>query len=281
VQSGVAHNGNVELAYEVFGKRGGRPLLLINGLDGQMIGWPDGFCAALADDGLEVVRYDQRDQGLSTHFTGRKRAYGLTDLIDDMMAVLDAMRWESANLVGLSSGGGLAQYAALLQPGRVRTLTLISAVPQYGNPVLLFRYIRFPGPFRLLFWRYGDSPAEKERMLADVTRLSSGRSLPLDEEWLQQVAEESVRRRYPDPHSRARQLAAGRAAKMPKGGITGITQPVLAINGDEDPLVRPAAGRKIAEKVRDGRFVLEHRMGHLFAPLLWPDLVSEIGRHAV
>jgi pimeloyl-ACP methyl ester carboxylesterase len=281
VQSGVAHNGNIELAYEVFGKRGGRPLLLINGLDGQMIGWPDGFCETLADHGLEVVRYDQRDQGLSTHFTGRKRAYELTDLIDDMMTVLDAMGWESANLVGLSSGGGLAQYAALLHPGRVRTLTLISAVPQYGNPILLFRYIRFPGPFRLLFRRYGDSPAEKERMLADVTRLGSGQSLPLGEEWLQQVAEESVRRRYPDPHSRARQLAAGRAAKMPKGGITGITQPVLAINGDEDPLVRPAAGRKIAEKVRNGRFVLEHRMGHLFAPSLWPDLVSEIDRHAV
>jgi pimeloyl-ACP methyl ester carboxylesterase len=278
VESGTARNGNVQLAYEVFGKPDGRPLLLINGLDGQMIGWPDGFCEALADDGFHVVRYDQRDQGLSSHFTGRKRAYELTDQIDDMMAVLDAMGWESANLVGLSSGGGLAQYAALLHPGRVRTLTLISAVPQYGNPVLLFRYIRFPGPFRLVFHRYGDSPEEKKRMLADVTRLGSGRSLPLDEEWLERVAGESVRRRYPDPHSRARQLAAGRAAKMPKGGIAGITQPVLAINGDEDPLVRPAAGRKIAAKVRNGRFVLAHRMGHLFAPPLWPELVDEIDR---
>jgi pimeloyl-ACP methyl ester carboxylesterase len=90
-----------------------------------------------------------------------------------------------------------------------------------------------------------------------------------------------VRRHYPDPHARARQLAAGRAAKMPKGGIAGISQPVLAINGDEDPLVRPAAGRKIAEKVQNGRFVRLHRMGHLFSPPLWPELVSEIDRHAV
>jgi len=281
VESGVACNGAVQIAYEVFGQPGARPLLLIHGLDGQMIGWPDGFCAALAEAGFQVVRYDQRDSGLSTQFSGKKRAYELTDIIDDMMAVLDAMGWESANLVGMSSGGGLAQFAALLHPDRVRTLTPISAVPQYGNPVLLFRYIRFPGPFRLVFRRYGDTPADQKRMIMDVTRLAGGRSLPLDEKWLEQVAEESVRRRYPDRHSRARQLAAGRAAKMPEGGIARISQPVLAINGDEDPFVRPAAGRKIAETVQNGRFVLVHRMGHLFAEPLWPELVGEIDRHAI
>ena len=280
MESGVAHNGEVQIAYEVFGKPEGRPLLLISGLDGQMIGWPDGFCADLVGAGFQVVRYDNRDSGLSTHFTGRKRAYGITDMIDDMMAVLDAMGWESANLAGLSSGGGLAQFAALKYPARVRTLTAISAIPQYGNQFLLFRYIRFPGPLKLAFRRYGDSPQEKQRMLVDVTRLAEAKSLPLDTEWLRQVAEESVRRHYPDPHTRARQLAAGRAAKLPPGGIAGISQPVLAINGDEDPLVRPAAGRKIAEKVQHGRFVLVHRMGHLFSPPLWPELVAEIDRHA-
>jgi pimeloyl-ACP methyl ester carboxylesterase len=90
-------------------------------------------------------------------------------MIDDMMAVLDANGWESANLVGLSSGGGLAQFAALQQPDRVRTLTLISAVPQYGNTILLFRYVRLPGPFRFVFRRYGDSPQEQTQMLVDVT----------------------------------------------------------------------------------------------------------------
>jgi pimeloyl-ACP methyl ester carboxylesterase len=178
-------------------------------------------------------------------------------------------------------GGGLAQYAALLHPERVRTLTAISAVPQYGNPILLFRYIRFPGPFKLVFRRYGDSPEEKKQMLIDVSRLAEAKSLPLEEQWLADVAEESLRRRYPDPHSRARQLAAGRTAKLPPGGIARISQPVLAINGDEDRLVRPAAGRKIAETVKNGRFVLAHRMGHLFSPPLWPELVGEIDRHAV
>ncbi|MGO9078365.1 MAG: alpha/beta fold hydrolase [Streptosporangiaceae bacterium] len=279
MESGVAHNGKVQIAYEVLGKDGDRPLLLIGGLDGLMIGWPDGFCEALVDAGFQVVRYDHRDSGLSTHFTGKKQAYQVTDMVDDMMAVLDAMGWESASLVGISMGGGLAQFAALLRPERVRTLTVISAIPQYGNQLLLFRYIRFPGPFKLAFRRYGDNPEEQKRRIMDITRLAEADSLPLDKEWLEQVAAESLRRRSPDPHAGARQLAAGRAAKLPAGGIARITQPVLAMNGDEDPLVRPAAGRKIAEKVQNGRFVLVH-LGHLFSRPLWPELVSEIERHA-
>jgi pimeloyl-ACP methyl ester carboxylesterase len=97
VESGVTRNGDVQIAYEDCGQPGGRPLLLISGLDSQMIGWPDGFCEALTGAGFHVVRYDHRDAGLSTHFTGKKKAYELTDMIDDMMAVLDAVGWESAN----------------------------------------------------------------------------------------------------------------------------------------------------------------------------------------
>ena len=186
--SGTAHNGAVQIAYETFGERGGRPLLLINGLDGQMIGWPDGFCTALVDAGFQVVRFDLRDQGLSTHFSGKRRAYTTADVIDDMMAVLDANDWQSANLVGLSAGGGLAQFAALQEPGRVRTLTLISAVPQYGNMILLFRYVRLPGPFRFVLRRYGDTPQDQAQMLIDVTNLGAARSLPLDQDWVRDAA---------------------------------------------------------------------------------------------
>jgi pimeloyl-ACP methyl ester carboxylesterase len=280
VESGVARNGDVQVAYEDFGKPGGRPLLLISGLDSQMIGWPDGFCEALAGVGFHVVRYDHRDAGLSTHFTGKKKAYELTGMIDDMMAVLDAVGWESANLVGLSMGGGLAQFAALLHPERVRTVTAISAIPQYGQPVRLFRYIRFPGPFKLVFRHYGDRPEDRQQMLMDVTRLTEAKSLPLDGEWVRETAAESLRRHAPDRYARSRQLTAGFAAKLPAGGIARIAQPVLVLNGDEDPIVRPAAGRALARTVPRGRFVLVHRMGHMFSEPLWPELASEIDRHA-
>lgn len=281
---GIAPHGDVRIAYEDFGKAGGRPLLLISGLDDQMISsWPDGFCEALAGAGLHAVRYDHRDAGLSTHFTGKTKAYELTGMIDDMMAVLDTMGWESANLAGLSMGGGLAQFAALWHPDRVRTLTLISSIPMQGQPRRgMARYLRFfPGPFKLVFRRYGDSQEEKQRMVMDIIRLTEARSLPLDDEWVRQTATESVRRRAPDRYARSRQFAAGYAAKLPDGGIARITQPVLVINGDEDPLIRaPAAGRALAKVVAHGRFVLVHRMGHLPSAPLWPELVSEISQHA-
>jgi pimeloyl-ACP methyl ester carboxylesterase len=284
VDSGIACNGDVRIAYEDFGQPGGRPLLLISGLDDQMISsWPDGICEALADAGLHVVRYDHRDAGLSTHFTGKTRAYELTGMIDDMMAVLDAMGWESANLAGLSMGGGLAQFAALWHPGRVRTLTLVSSIPMQGQPRRgMARYLRFfPGPFKLVFRRYGDSQEEKQRMVTDIIRLTEAGSLPLDDEWVRQTAAESVRRHAPDRYARSRQFAAGYAAKLPDGGIARITQPVLVINGDEDPLIRArAAGRALAKMVARGRFVLVHRMGHLPSAPLWPELVSEISQHA-
>jgi pimeloyl-ACP methyl ester carboxylesterase len=284
VENGIARNRDVQIAYEDFGKPGGRPLLLISGLDDQMISsWPDGLCEALAAAGLHAVRYDNRDSGLSTHFTGRKKAYELTDMIDDMMAVLDAMGWESANLAGLSMGGGLAQFAALLHPQRVRTLTAISSIPMSDQKIRgTARYMRFfPGPFKLVFRRYGDNPEERQRMTTDIIRLTEARSLPLDDAWVRETAAEALRRHAPDRYARSRQFAAGYAAKLPDGGIVRITQPVLVLSGDDDPIVKaPAAGQALARAVPHGRFVLVHRMGHLPSAPLWPELVGEISQHA-
>lgn len=284
MKSGIARNGDVQIAYEDFGRPGGRPLLLASGLDDQMISsWPDGLCDALTDAGFHVVRYDNRDAGLSTHFTGRKKAYELTDMIGDMMAVLDALGWESANLAGLSMGGGLVQFAALLYPQRVRTVTAVSSIPQSNRKIRgTVRYMRFfPGPFKLVFRRYGDSPEDRQRMMADIIRLTEARSLPLDDDWVRRTAAEALRRHAPDRYARSRQLAAGYAAKLPDGGIARIIQPVLVISGDEDPIVRAAAaGRALAKTVARARFVLVHRMGHLASAPLWPELVREISQHA-
>ena len=243
-----------------------------------MIGWPDGFCEALAEAVFHPVRYDQRDAGLSTHFTGKKRAYELTDMIDDMMAVLDAMGWESANLAGLSMGGGLAQFAALLHP------TGQDADP-LGDPAVR-PADRFSAtsafPARSVWSSATTATAPGQAADADGRHPADrGQEPAAGREWVRETAAESVRRHAPDRHARTRQFAAGHAAKMPDGGIARITQPVLAINGDEDPFIRPAAGQKIAETVQNGRFVLVHRMGHLFAEPLWQQLVSEIDRHAV
>ncbi len=132
----TAHNGDISIAYETFGAADGEPLLLISGTGAQMIVWPEDLCAALADRGFQVARFDNRDTGLSTHLTGtpapgwlktmlRPSAapYRLDDMAEDALAVMDALGWPTAHLVGASMGGMIAQILAIRYPSRVRTLT--------------------------------------------------------------------------------------------------------------------------------------------------------------
>src|SRR5947209_7115421 len=152
-ESGIqrAQVGDIELAYETFGDPGDPPVLLVMGLATQMIGWPDDFCRDLADRGLFVVRFDNRDIGLSTHLSdagapdilaimGGDRsgvAYALADLADDTVGLLDALGLDSVHLVGASMGGMIAQLVAIRYPERVRSLTSIMSTtgdPSVGRP---------------------------------------------------------------------------------------------------------------------------------------------------
>src|SRR3954463_11928960 len=152
-ESGIqrARVGEVELAYERFGDPADPPLLLVMGLATQMIGWPDEFCAGLAECGLSVVRFDNRDIGLSTHLHDApppnvpaammgdtsSASYTLSDMADDAAGLLDALELESAHVVGASMGGMIAQTLAIEHPERVRTLTSIMSTtgdPSVGGP---------------------------------------------------------------------------------------------------------------------------------------------------
>ncbi len=277
-----AHNGDVAIAYERFGKPGDEPMLLAGGLDGQMV-WLDEdlFCRALADRGYDVVRYDHRDAGLSTHFgPGSRPAYSARAFIDDLLALQDELGWSSSHLFGLSMGGGIAQLTALLHPDRVRTVATLGALPMRRNLLAAsLRHMRFPGPFRHVFKRFGNSREERIRMLVHVTRMVAPPG-GYDEAWGLKRATESYDRRPPDPHARQRQLFA-RRFDLPPGGISGIKAPVLALHGEADPLVRPSAARAMAARIPGARFEQVPGLGH--APARagdWADLVDRIDRHA-
>ena len=138
----IARHGAIELAYETCGAPDGASLLLISGTGMQMLIWPDAFVAALAGRGFCVTRFDDRNAGLSTHLTQagnpgwlkpliRHAAapYRLEDMADDAVAVLDALGWDFAHIVGTSLGGMIAQTMAIWHPSRVRTLTSIMSTP--------------------------------------------------------------------------------------------------------------------------------------------------------
>ena len=129
----------IEIAYESFGRASDPPLLLVMGLGTQMLGWPDGFCHELVGRGHFVVRFDNRDIGLSTHLHDAPRpdpvaawsgnlasaSYTLSDMAADTAALLDTLGFDSAHLVGASMGGMIAQTLAIERPERVRSLTSI------------------------------------------------------------------------------------------------------------------------------------------------------------
>src|SRR5256885_10281459 len=129
-----ADSNGIELEYETFGERGGAPLLLIGGLGTQMISWDEAFCELLASRGFWVIRFDNRDAGLSTWMDGGG-AYGLDDMAADAAGLLDALGVPAAHVVGASMGGFIAQLVALNHPQHVLTLTSIMSGPNGDDQV--------------------------------------------------------------------------------------------------------------------------------------------------
>lgn len=287
----TARNGDTEISYETFGGAGGRPLLLLNGLDYQMVWMHEDLCAMLASRGFHVARFDYRDAGLSTHFTSsssgnawkallagsKSTPYRGEDLLGDCLAVMDALGWDRASLLGVSMGAGIAQYLAVRHPGRVESLTLVSGLPMSNGPAANLRYMHLGAFFRLALHRYGKDRESQERMLVDVIRATAAGTYPLDEDWARRTARLSYDRMPPDPAARARQLAAGRTLKATARDLASIAVPTLVIHGDSDPLIRPAAARALARAIPGARLVTYPGMGHGGLPRpLWPRVIDEL-----
>jgi len=283
-----AKNGNVSIAYETFGDVAtGVPLLGIMGLDFQMVWWPDAFCQQLVDRGFAVVRFDNRDAGLSTHFSsgqkqspwrallgGTKPAYTTMDMLNDALAVMDAVGWESAHVMGGSMGGALAQALALYHPARVRSVISAMSVPADAGSLKLMSYIKF-GVFPKFMRLKADGTRESQiELLVEVYRGIASPGFPFPEQWAREVAAISHDRSPRDPTSTQRQIAAGRAQKIRP--ISQITVPTLVISGEDDPLIKPKGGRDTAARIPGARFVSYKGMGHNLPEELWPQIIDEI-----
>ena len=287
----TARNGSVELAYEtVIGPGGGEPLLLIMGLDSPMRWWPDGFCFELADRGFTVARFDNRDTGRSSRTVGRSgggtswasAAYSAQDMIDDARAVLDALDWPSAHLVGQSLGASIAVGLGLRHPDRVRSIVSLSGLPRGYRLAEAARYVDPLGLARLarLTARRPRTREQDVRQQVALARAQSARSQPFDERWARETAKLVAADGPADPATAARQLAAIRSGFRLLRHPERLTVPLLAIHGAEDPLLRPSAAAALARAVPGGRAVVFAGMGHEVPRRLWPALADEIARNA-
>lgn len=287
-QTRYARNGDVSIAYETFGDlESGEPLLLIMGLDFQMIWWPDAFCEQLVANGFAVVRFDNRDTGLSTHFESprqqnpwralagaTKPMYTGADMLGDALAVMDAVGWRSAHVLGGSMGAALAQALALLHPQRVRSLISCMGAPATAGPLRLMSYVNFGvfKEFRKL--KKAATPDDEIANLVAIFRAIASPGFPFPEQWARQTAAISQARGPRDPRTTQRHIAAGRTLKLPP--LSRITVPTLVVAGLDDPLIKVKASRDLAKQIPGSTFVTYPGMGHNLPEELWPDIVSQI-----
>jgi pimeloyl-ACP methyl ester carboxylesterase len=274
----------IDIAYERFGDRSAPPVLLVMGLATQMLGWPDDFCAALVGRGVQVIRFDNRDIGLSTHLhnapepdvmaalQGDKStaSYTLSDMAADTAALLDALGIDSAHVVGASMGGMIAQAVAIEHPERVRSLTSIMSTT--GDPSV--------GQATAEAWTALLSPPATNREEAmertvAVFRVIGSPGFPLDEEELRQRAGLSYDRAY-DPAGVARQLVGVLASPDRTEGLRSLDVPTLVIHGAQDPLVQVSGAHATAAAVPGAELVVFEGMGHDLPRPLWPDIVAHI-----
>ncbi|GAA0465981.1 alpha/beta hydrolase [Actinoplanes capillaceus] len=275
-----ATNGDARIAYETFGSTG-EPLLLVLGIDYQMVWWNDAFCERLVEAGFHVARYDNRDTGLSTHYPepakGAKRPlYTMNDMIGDGLAVMDALGWADAHVLGGTSA--IAQGMALLHPDRVRGLTLCMSSPANAGILRTLRYLKF-GLFKE-FRRLPKATTADQKIENEVAiyRAQASPGYPFPEEWVREAATLAHERSPRNPRTTQRHMAAGRAVKLPP--LSGITAPTLVVSGADDPMLKPAAGRDLAAQIPGAQFVEYPGVGHELPEGIWDDVIARMPRSA-
>ncbi|MFG2007150.1 alpha/beta fold hydrolase [Spirillospora sp. NPDC048911] len=281
-----ARNGNIQLAYDRMAGDGD-PLLLVTGLGVSRRWWPDGLCRALAAHGFAVARYDQRDSGESTHlpptatgspitalFRKRGEAYTAEEMTDDAVAVLDALGWEPAHLLGQSLGGAVAQRVAVRHPGRVQTLTTVSAVPGDASGLATLRYIRLGTLAKLARMKFPQTPEGDIEAGVALARLLASPAYPFDERATREEIERLADAGVHDRDSQSRQIGA----RWHGAPISAITVPTLVLHGTADPLIKPKAANDITARIPGARFVPLPGVGHELPAPVWDQVAAEIRR---
>jgi pimeloyl-ACP methyl ester carboxylesterase len=279
---GPAH---LDIAYERLGNPGAPPVLLIQGLGAQLVGWPDGFCAALVGRGLHLIRFDNRDVGRSSHLSHAPApdlpavlrgdlssvSYTLSDMAADAIGLMDALGIDRAHLVGASMGGAIAQTMAIEHPHRVRSLTsMMSTIGdmKVGQAT--------PETLKALF--SGAPPVTRQEVIDRQVKAVSIVGSPGFPAASDEVAARAARaydRGY-DPTGIARQAIASVASGDRSELLRRLELPTLIIHGLDDVMCDVSGGRATAAAIPRSRLVLIKGLGHNLPPALWPEFADLI-----
>jgi len=284
-----ARNGDVEIYFETFGLATDPALLMINGLGSQCVNYRVEMCERLAASGYFVIRYDNRDVGLSSKMdeskfdvdaadaspTNDRRArhgYLLSDMSRDGLAVLDALNVSRAHVMGASMGGMIAQTMAIEYPERVLTLTSFMSTtgdPDVGQPS--------QRAGELLF---GARSTDRDSYVAFQLECAKvwGSPACFNEEFRTAIAQEAFDRNF-CPAGVGRQLRAIRASGSRTVKLGALELPALVLHGDADTLINISGGRRTAGAIPGAKFVVIEGLGHDYPPQYWDQLIGLLETH--
>jgi pimeloyl-ACP methyl ester carboxylesterase len=280
VNEGIENNmariqtNTIEIEYETFGSAHDPALLLVSRLGGQLLDWDASLCKFLAQSGYFVIRFDNRDTGLSSKIEDSEPGaaakmfknlmqgepitplYTIEDMAKDALGLLNALQIQQAHVCGISMGGMIAQTIAIHYPERV--LSLISIYSTTGDPDL-------PGPREdALNVLFNPAPAKRSAYIdytVNVFKVISGSGTPLDTAYLQDTAGRYFDRSF-CPQGTAHHLIAAMLQKNRKQDLVRLAAPTLVIHGDDDPLMPLAHGKDTAATIPDAELLIIEGMGH-------------------
>ena len=280
----------IDIAYQRLGNPGAPAVLLIMGIAAQSIAWPDAFCHALVDRGVQVIRFDNRDVGLSTHLTDAPPpdlpaalagdlssvSYTLSDMAADVVGLLDVLGFEKIHVVGASMGGAIAQTMAIEHPSRVRSLT--SMMSTTGN-----MSVGQPSPDVLREVFSGPPAVTRDEVIQRFLRAFravGSPDYPTEESEVAARAGRAFDRGY-DPTGVARQAIASVASGDRTERLRHLEVPTLVIHGLADRMCDVSGGRATAEAIPGAELVLIEGMGHDLPPGLRSQLAMRIAEFVV
>jgi pimeloyl-ACP methyl ester carboxylesterase len=282
-----AQVGDIELVYETIGDQNGEPLLLVMGLGMQLIHWDSDFCELLAERGFHVIRFDNRDAGLSTKIKAPvpnvmrlmagipvRVPYLLKHMADDAVGLLDHLEIERAHVTGVSMGGMIAQTMAIRQPERLLSLASMSSTPgdrRVGTPKLRV--------WSVLMRRAPESRDAYIEYFVRLFRMIGSPAYRPDDERTRAVAAATYDRCHYSAGT-ARQLSAILASGSRSAELRELEVPTVVIHGEADPLVPLRAGVATAKAIPDAKLVRIPGMGHDLPTELWPTFVDAIASNA-
>jgi pimeloyl-ACP methyl ester carboxylesterase len=287
----AASVNGIDIFYETQGDPDAEPLLLVMGLGGQLVAWDQEMVDLLVERGYRVIRFDNRDVGLSTSFkdgydtAGSMAAffageapsppYQLADMAADAAGLVDHLGLDRVHVLGVSMGGMISQQFAIDHPGKLATLTSIMSTtgdPDVGSPT--------PEALAALMGSFGAPVTTREQAVeaAFAVWQTIGSPGHFDEARVRRRAEESFDRN-PDGSAVVRQLLAIMTSPSRSEGLRSVTAPTMVIHGDADPLVTVSGGIRTAEVVPGAELHVIPGMGHDIHREIWTDVMDLVGEH--